>query len=176
MIRKLIFTTSTLITILFSFQSAFGQNYSILKGKVIDYSTNQYLPAVKIETFNKGTLLDKTDTSLEDGSFTLSNKMKPDKIIISLNYYYPIIIENINKIKGNELNLETIRLIEIPITFTRYFSKKAEREGRKEEKRKFKRLEEGIIINSNNRNYKMKLKKYNDKFAFYIDYKDFQKD
>ena len=40
-------------------------------------------------------------------------------------YYYPIIIENINKVEENELNLGIIKLVEIPIVFTRYISKKA---------------------------------------------------
>ena len=89
-------------------------------------------------------------------------------------YYYPIIIENINKVEENELNLGLIKLVEIPIVFTRYISKKAERKGRKEEKRKLKKLKEGIIIDSSNRNYKMRLKKNKGEFAFYIDFKDFQ--
>ena len=82
-----------------------------------------------------------------------------DKIMFSCLYYYPIIIENINKVEENELNLGLIKLVEIPIVFTRYISKKAERKGRKEEKRKLKKLKEGIIIDSSNRNYKMRLKK-----------------
>ncbi|MFL0096085.1 hypothetical protein [Tenacibaculum maritimum] len=118
--------------------------------------------------------MSKTETNLEDGSFTLSTKNTTNKIIISYNYYYPIIIENISKIEENVLNLGIIKLVEIPIVFTRYVSKKAERKGRKEEKRKLKTLKEGIIISSSNRNYKMRLKKRKGEFGFYIDFKDFQ--
>jgi hypothetical protein len=174
MMRNLILTISTLFIILTSFQSAIGQNTSMLKGKVVDYNTNKHLSGVKIETYYKKDLLNETDTNLEDGSFALTTKKEIDKIIFSYNYYYPIIIENINKIQGNDLNLGTIQLVEIPLAFTRYASKKAERKGRKEEKSKLKKLQEGIIIDLNNRNYKMKLKKSKGKFAFYIDFKDFQ--
>ena len=80
----------------------------------------------------------------------------------------------INKVEENELNLGIIKLVEIPIVFTRYISKKAERKGRKEEKRKLKKLKEGIIIDSSNQNYKMRLKKNKGEFAFYIDFEDFQ--
>jgi len=172
--KNLILTISTLFIILTSFQSVIGQNPSTLKGKVTDYNSNEYLPSVKIETYNGKILLNKTDTNFEDGSFTLSTKNMTDKIIISYDYYYPIIIENINKIKEKELNLGIIKLVEIPIVFTRYISKKAERKGRKEEKRKLKTLKEGIIINSSNRNYKMRLKKRKGEFDFHIDFKDFQ--
>lgn len=175
MTRSLILTISTLFIILTSFQSAIGQNSSILKGKVIDYNTNEYLSGVKIKAYNKKVLLNETDTSLEDGSFALTTKKEIDKIVFSYNYYYPIIIENINKIQGNDLNLGTIQLVEIPLVFTRYASKKEERKGRKEEKRKLKKFQEGIIIDLNNRSYQMKLKKSKGKFAFYVDFKDFQK-
>lgn len=172
--RNLIFTISTLFIILTSFQSVIGQNSSLIEGKVIDYKTNEYLPGVKIKTYYKKVLLNETDTNLENGSFTLWTKNTTDRIIISYDYYYPIIIENINKIEKNELNLGIVQLLEIPLVFTHYASKKAERKGRKEEKRKFKKLKEGINIDLNNRNYKMRLKKYKGKFAFYIDFNDFQ--
>lgn len=175
MTRSLILTISTLFIILTSFQSAIGQNSSILKGKVIEYNTNEYLSGVKIKAYNKKVLLNETDTSLEDGSFALTTKKEIDKIVFSYNYYYPIIIENINKIQGNDLNLGTIQLVEIPLVFTRYASKKEERKGRKEEKRKLKKFQEGIIIDLNNRSYQMKLEKSKGKFAFYVDFKDFQK-
>jgi hypothetical protein len=174
MMKNLILIISTLFIILTSFQSAIGQNSSTLKGKVTDYNTNEYLPGVKIEIYYGKILLNKTDTNLEDGSFTLSTKNTTDKIMFSCLYYYPIIIENINKVEENELNLGIIKLIEIPIVFTRYISKKAERKGRKEEKRKLKKLKEGIIIDSSNQNYKMRLKKNKGEFAFYIDFEDFQ--
>ncbi len=157
-----------------SFQNAVGQNSLLLKGKVTDYNTKEYLPSVKIETYYAKRLLNKTETNLEDGSFSLSTKKTTDKILLSCPYYYPIIIENINKIEGNELNLGIIKLVEIPIVFTRYVSKKAERKWRKEEKGKLKKLKEGIIIDSSNRNYKMRLKKNKGEFAFYIDFKDFE--
>ncbi|MFL0169490.1 hypothetical protein [Tenacibaculum maritimum] len=174
MMKNLILTISILFVILTPFQSIIGQSSSTLKGKITDYNTNEYLVGVKIETYNGKILLSKTETSLEDGSFTLSTKNTTNKIIISYNYYYPIIIENISKIEENVLNLGIIKLVEIPIVFTRYVSKKAERKGRKEEKRKLKTLKEGIIISSSNRNYKMRLKKRKGEFGFYIDFKDFQ--
>src|SRR5690606_1595904 len=172
--RNLILTISTLLIILTSFQSVIGQNSSLIKGKVIDYNTNEYLPGVKIKTYNEKVLLNETETNLENGSFTLLTKNTADKIIISYDYYYPIIIENINKIEENELNLGIVPLLEIPLVFTRYVSKKAERKGRKVEKMKFKKLKEGIDIDLNNRTYKMRLKKYKGKFAFFIDFKDFR--
>ncbi|CAA0191751.1 conserved hypothetical protein [Tenacibaculum maritimum] len=172
--KNLILTISILFVILTPFQSIIGQSSSTLKGKITDYNTNEYLVGVKIETYNGKILLRKTETNLEDGSFTLSTKNTTNKIIISYNYYYPIIIENISKIEENVLNLGIIKLVEIPIVFTRYVSKKAERKGRKEEKRKLKTLKEGIIISSSNRNYKMRLKKRKGEFGFYIDFKDFQ--
>ncbi|MCD9564038.1 hypothetical protein [Tenacibaculum maritimum] len=174
MMKNLILTISILFVILTPFQSIIGQSSSTLKGKITDYNTNEYLVGVKIETYNGKILLRKTETNLEDGSFTLSTKNTTNKIIISYNYYYPIIIENISKIEENVLNLGIIKLVEIPIVFTRYVSKKAERKGRKEEKRKLKTLKEGIIISSSNRNYKMRLKKRKGEFGFYIDFKDFQ--
>lgn len=174
MTKNLILIISTLLIILTSFQNAVGQNSLLLKGKVTDYNTKEYLPSVKIETYYAKRLLNKTETNLEDGSFSLSTKKTTDKILLSCPYYYPIIIENINKIEGNELNLGIIKLVEIPIVFTRYVSKKAERKWRKEEKGKLKKLKEGIIIDSSNRNYKMRLKKNKGEFAFYIDFKDFE--
>ncbi|MDG1315419.1 MAG: hypothetical protein P8P29_07855 [Flavobacteriaceae bacterium] len=171
--KNLILVISTLFIILTSFQNVIGQNSILVKGKVIDYDTNEYLPGVKIETYNGKVLLNKTDTNFEDGSFTLTTKNTTDKILFTSDYYYPIIIESINKIKGNELNIGQIQLIEIPIVFIRYISKKAEREGRREEKKKFKKLKEGIIVHSNNRTYKMRLKKNKGEFTFYIDFKDF---
>ena len=102
MMKNLILIISTLFIILTSFQSAIGQNSSTLKGKVTDYNTNEYLPGVKIEIYYGKILLNKTDTNLEDGSFTLSTKNTTDKIMFSCLYYYPIIIENINKVEENE--------------------------------------------------------------------------
>jgi hypothetical protein len=72
------------------------------------------------------------------------------------------------------LNLGTINLLEIPNEFTRYISKKEERKGRKESKRKLKKLKEGINIDTSNRNYKMRLNKKKGEFAFYVDFEDFQ--
>ena len=90
--------------------------------------------------------MNKTDTDFKDGAFSLSTMNSIDKIVFSYPYFHSIIIENINNFEGIELNLGTIKLFEIQIEFTRYISKKAEREGRKEDRRKLKKLKNSMIF------------------------------
>lgn len=132
--RNLILTILTLLFALSTFQKAFGQNSTIIKGKVIDYISNQYLPSAKIRAFNKKIIVGQTKTNFEDGSFTLLMKNNSDKLIISNDYYYPLIIENIDKIRINDFNLGKIPLVQISFDCTRYASKIAEGKGDKVEK------------------------------------------
>jgi len=155
-----------------SFQPAVSQNSTILKGNIIDYNTEQYLPGVNIEFYKNEKLLGKTTSNFENGSFNLLTRRNADKIVFSYSYYYPLIIENLNNLEMTELDIGTIELYEIPFSFTHYASKKAEREDKKESKSQLKKLKNGIINNFSGKNYKMILKKKGGKYAFYIDFKD----
>jgi hypothetical protein len=81
MMKNLILTFFSFFIILTFFQSAFGQNSSILKGNITDYKTNEFLPGVNIETYNAKVLLNKTHANFEDGSFTLSTMNSTDRIV-----------------------------------------------------------------------------------------------
>ncbi|NCP58766.1 MAG: hypothetical protein GW839_00485 [Flavobacteriales bacterium] len=159
-----------------SIQSVNGQNRVTLKGNFTDYENQQILPGVRVTVFNGKDILETTDTNVENGAFSLSLEETFEKIKFSYPYYYPLIIENLNRHEGKNLDLGTLQLIEIPFSFTRYVSKKAEREDKKQSKHQLKKWREGIIINSDDRNYVMRLKKKSGEYSFYIDYKEFKKE
>jgi len=160
--------------VLAGYQKLLGQNKTTLTGKVIHYNDKQSLPGVIVQTYFGGKHLNETSTNFESGSFTLSTEKTFDEIVFSYLFFYPLIIENIKKIDRGELNLGQIKLIEAPISFTHFASKKAERIENKKDKLKLLKLKKGVIISDGKVKYRMKLKKKKGKYAFYIDYKDFK--
>ena len=167
-IRKLFY----LILFIFVHQHSFGQNNITFKGNIIEHDTKEYLPGVIIEAYKGNKLINKTTSDFDNGAFILKTNMNCDKIVLSYQGFYPIIIKNIRNQTENELKLYTLELYGIDDTIYRYISKKAEREHKKELKSDFIKLKKGIKINSGNQNYIMKLRKKKGKYGFYINFKE----
>ena len=168
--RKVIY----LILFVFIYNHSFGQNNISFKGNIIEYGTKGYLPGVLIRAYKGKELINETSSDF-DGSFILTTNIQCNKIVLSSQGFYPIIIEKISDIGIKELNLETLELYAIDDTFYRYISKKAEREHKKELKSEFEKLKRGIKIDSGNLNYVMNLKKNKGKYFFFINFKDLYK-
>ena len=155
-------------------QDIIGQNPIKITGKVSFLEDNELAYGANIETYENDQLIDKTNTDLESGTFDLTTTNKIDKIVFSFSYCYPTVIENINNLKDKVLELNEIKIYAIQNTFTRYATKEAERQDRKESRKKFRKLKRGITIITDKRNYQMRLKKKNGEYAFHIDFNDFQ--
>ena len=155
-------------------QDILGQNSIKITGKVLFLEENELAYGANIETYENDQLIDKTNTDLKTGTFDLTTTNKIDKIVFSFSYCYPTIIENINNLNDRVLELNEIKIYAVQNSFTRYATKEAERQDRKESRQKFRKLKKGIIIKSGKRNYLMRLKKRNGEYAFHIDFNDFQ--
>ena len=165
---------STFLFIIILSPKLFGQNAIKIKGEVSFFQENELAYGTIVESYENNQLINKTNTDLENGTFDLTTTNNIDKIVFSFSYCYPTVIENINGLKSKELDLNKIKIYAIPTTFTRYATKEAERKDRIESRQNFRKLKKGILINSGNRKYLMRLKKKNGEYAFYIDFNDFR--
>ena len=128
--RTLIF----LILLIFSFQNVFCQDSLIVRGNVVEFNSNEYIPGVKIELYNGNNLATETYCDI-NGNFNFFTTSSCDKIVFSFVGFYSTIIENIDYEKRNEFILGQIKLYNRNDKFVTYLTKEAEREDRKEEKR-----------------------------------------